>query len=163
MIGNEMDQYVIVQASSMSWSGAPDMCMNEVDGVPVVWRTVGRVLAEVEGSRVILAAPSTDASGAFADAASRVPGGRVATFFGHGESPLARLVAATAALDADADVLRVDGLHLFFDVAASLSMLRMARTDSLDCVKLPDDFPAQFTADVYRVGALRRAEAMLPA
>ena len=158
-----MDQYVIVQASSMSWSGAPDMCMNEVDGVPVVWRTVAKVLAEIEGSRVILAAPSTDASGAFANAASRFPGGRVATFFGHDESPLARMVAATAALDAGVHVLRVDGLHMFFDVAASRDMLRMARTDSLDCVKLPDDFPAQFTADVYRVGGLRRAEAMLPA
>src|SRR5262249_28156839 len=157
-----MDQYVIVQASSMSWSGAPDMCMNEVDGVPVVWQTVGKILAEIEGSRAILAAPSTDASGAFADAASRCPGGRVATFFGHDESPLARMGAATAPLDADVHVLRVDGLHMFFDVAASQAMLRMARTGSLDCVKLPDDFPAQFTADVYRVGALRRAEAMLP-
>src|SRR5262245_39526313 len=157
-----MDQHVIVQASSMSWSGAPDMCMNDVDGMPVVWRTIHKVLAEIDGSRVILAAPSTDASGAFADAASMFPGGRVATFFGHDESPLARMVAATAALDDGVHVVRVDGLHMFFDAAASRAMLGMARVDSLDCVKLPDDFPAQFTADVYRVGALRRADAMLP-
>jgi 2-polyprenyl-3-methyl-5-hydroxy-6-metoxy-1,4-benzoquinol methylase/spore coat polysaccharide biosynthesis protein SpsF (cytidylyltransferase family) len=158
-----MDQQVIVQASSTSWSGAPDMCMNEVDGVPAVWRTVEKVLDEIDGARVILAAPSADASGPFAAAASTCPGGRVSTYFGHDESPLARMVAATAALDAAAHLLRVDGLHMFFDVAASREMLRLAAADSLDCVKLPDDFPAQFTADVYRVGALRRAHAMLPA
>ena len=157
-----MNQVVIVQASSMSWSGAPDLCMNEVDGVPVVWRTVEKVLNAIEGSRVILAAPSSDVSGPLAGAASRFPGGRVSTCFGHDESPLARIVAATAPLDDAAHVLRVDGLHLFFDAAASREMLRMAAADSLDCVKLPDDFPAQFTADVYRVGALRRAERMLP-
>jgi 2-polyprenyl-3-methyl-5-hydroxy-6-metoxy-1,4-benzoquinol methylase/spore coat polysaccharide biosynthesis protein SpsF (cytidylyltransferase family) len=156
-----MDQTVIVQASSTSWSGAPDMCMNEVDGVPVVWRTVSKVLGAIDGSHVILAAPSSDASGPFAGAAARYPG-RVSTYFGHDESPLARMAAATEALDAGVHVLRIDGLHMFFDLTASLAMLRLAAADSLDCVKLPDDFPAQFTADVYRVGALRRAEAMLP-
>src|SRR5262245_10493299 len=72
------------------------------------------------------------------------------------------MVAAPRALDDEAHVLRVDGLHLFFDAAASRDMLRMAAAESLDCVKFPDDFPAQFTADLYRVGALRRADAMLP-
>ncbi|HKB10186.1 MAG TPA: methyltransferase domain-containing protein [Vicinamibacterales bacterium] len=157
-----MDQYVIVQASSMSWSGAPDMCMNEVNGVPVVWRTVEKVLAQIEGARVILAAPSADATGAFAGAPARFGGGRVTTHFGQDESPLARMIAATRALDADVLVLRVDGLHMFFDADASRAMLRLAAAGPLDCVKLPDDFPAQFTSDVYRVGALRRAEPMLP-
>src|SRR5262249_61137078 len=94
-----MDQYVIVQASSMSWSGAPDMCMNEVDGVPVVWRTVGKVLAEIDSSRVILAAPSADASGAFAEAAARFACGRVATWLGHDGSRVARAVGGVPGLE----------------------------------------------------------------
>jgi 2-polyprenyl-3-methyl-5-hydroxy-6-metoxy-1,4-benzoquinol methylase/spore coat polysaccharide biosynthesis protein SpsF (cytidylyltransferase family) len=157
-----MNQVVIVQASSMSWSGAPDLCMNEVDGVPVVWRTVEKVLKELDAAHVIVAAPSSDAAGPFAAAPSKFAAGRVSMHFGQDESPLARMIAATRALDPGADILRVDGLHMFFDAAASGAMLRMAAAESLDCVKLPDDFPAQFTSDVYRVGALRRMEELLP-
>jgi 2-polyprenyl-3-methyl-5-hydroxy-6-metoxy-1,4-benzoquinol methylase len=138
------------------------MCMNDVDGVPVVWRTVEKVLSQLDGARVILAAPSSDAAGPFAGAAARFPGGRVTTHFGQDDSPLARMIAATRALDAGVHLLRVDGLHMFFDVEASRAMLRIAAADGLDCLKLPDDFPAQFTSDIYRVGALRRAGEMLP-
>ena len=35
------------------------------------------------------------------------------------------------------------------------------KMQSLDCVKLPDDFPVHFASEVYRVGALRRVAKML--
>jgi 2-polyprenyl-3-methyl-5-hydroxy-6-metoxy-1,4-benzoquinol methylase len=155
-------QRVIVQASSTSWSGSPDMCMNRVDGEPVVSWTIRKMLDDVPRSHVVVAAPASDAGGALAGLARRFPADRVSVFFGHDASPLARLVACTADLDAEAHVLRVDGLHMFADTAAGGEMLRLAGADRLDCVKLPDDFPAQFTTDVYKVGALRRADALLP-
>ena len=151
---------MVVQASSTSWSGSADMCMNLVGDLPVVSWTIRKMLDEIPDARVIIAAPGKDAQGALAGIAGAFSE-RVSVFFGHDASPLARLVACTSALDADALVLRVDGLHMFADTAASLDMLLMAARDRLDCVKLPDDFPAQFTSDVYRVGALRRADAML--
>ncbi len=36
-------------------------------------------------------------------------------------------------------------------------MAIQAQDESLDCVKVPDDFPPQLAPDIYRVGALRRA------
>jgi 2-polyprenyl-3-methyl-5-hydroxy-6-metoxy-1,4-benzoquinol methylase/spore coat polysaccharide biosynthesis protein SpsF (cytidylyltransferase family) len=156
------DQAVVVQASSTSWSGSPDMCMNLVGGVPVVSWTIRKLLNDIPNARVIVAAPESDALGAFTAIAQSFPAGAVSVYFGHDANPLARLVACTAALDDDALILRVDGLHMFADTGASRDMLRLAACDTLDCVKLPDDFPAQFTSDVYRVGALRRAAAMLP-
>jgi 2-polyprenyl-3-methyl-5-hydroxy-6-metoxy-1,4-benzoquinol methylase len=156
------DQVVVVQASSTSWSGSADMCMNLVAQSPVVSWTIRKMLDEVPGARVIIAAPESDAQGAFAGIASAFPADRVSLYFGHDASPLARLVACTASLDEAAHILRVDGLHMFADTSASREMLRLAIRDELDCVKLPDDFPAQFTSDVYKVGALRRADRILP-
>jgi SAM-dependent methyltransferase len=42
-----------------------------------------------------------------------------------------------------------------------MQMLDMAIASHLDCVKLPDDFPVQFTSDIYRVGSLRILEKLL--
>lgn len=139
------------------------MCMNVVGDAPVVSWTIRKMLADVPGARIVIAAPSSDAHGAFTAIASAFSADRVSVYFGHDASPLARLVACTAALDENAHILRVDGLHMFADTSASRNMLRLAMDEGLDCVKLPDDFPAQFTSDVYRVGALRRVETMLPA
>lgn len=155
-------QTVIVQASSTSWSGSADMCMNLVGELPVVSWTIRKILDDMPDARVILAAPESDANGALGGVARGFPADRVSVYFGHDASPLARLVACTSALDAGAHILRVDGLHMFADTAASRDMLRLAAGERLDCVKLPDDFPAQFTTDVYRVGALRQAAALLP-
>jgi 2-polyprenyl-3-methyl-5-hydroxy-6-metoxy-1,4-benzoquinol methylase/spore coat polysaccharide biosynthesis protein SpsF (cytidylyltransferase family) len=138
------------------------MCMNLVAQSPVVFWTIRKMLDDIPGARIIIAAPESDAHGAFAGIASAFPADRVSLYFGHDASPLARLVACTSAVDESAHILRVDGLHMFADTTASRDMLRLAVGDELDCVKLPDDFPAQFTSDVYKVGALRRAETMLP-
>jgi 2-polyprenyl-3-methyl-5-hydroxy-6-metoxy-1,4-benzoquinol methylase/spore coat polysaccharide biosynthesis protein SpsF (cytidylyltransferase family) len=137
------------------------MCMNLVGDHPVVWWTIRKMLDELPSSRVIIAAPESDARGGLADVAGAFSN-RVSVHFGHDADPLARLVACTSDLDAERHVLRVDGLHMFADTAASHGMLLTAARDDLDCVKLPDDFPAQFTSDVYKIGALRRADALLP-
>lgn len=157
------EQLVVVQASSTSWSGSADLCMNLVDGFPVVHWTVRKLLDEIPGQpRVVIAAPESDTGGALARVAAGFAERRVSCYFGHDASPLARLIDVARELEDDAPLLRVDGLHMFVDTLPSQQMLSMARRDQLDCVELPDDFPAQFTSDVYRVGALRRADAMLP-
>ena len=138
------------------------MCMNLVGGLPVVSWTIRKLLDDIPDARVVIAAPGSDANGALAGVAAGFPADRVSVYFGHDASPLARLAACTSALDAGAHILRVDGLHMFADTAASLDMLLLAARERLDCVKLADDFPAQFTTDVYRAGALRQAAALLP-
>ena len=40
-------------------------------------------------------------------------------------------------------------------------MLSQAAEERLDAVKTPDDFPPQLSVDVFRVGALRRARALI--
>jgi 2-polyprenyl-3-methyl-5-hydroxy-6-metoxy-1,4-benzoquinol methylase len=40
-------------------------------------------------------------------------------------------------------------------------MFLQAQANDLDCVKLPDDFPVQFSSEIYRVGALRRLDKLL--
>ena len=65
------DQTVVVQASSTSWSGSPDMCMNLVGGVPVVSWTIRKMLDDIPHARVIVAAPGSDALGRSRQSRSR--------------------------------------------------------------------------------------------
>jgi 2-polyprenyl-3-methyl-5-hydroxy-6-metoxy-1,4-benzoquinol methylase/spore coat polysaccharide biosynthesis protein SpsF (cytidylyltransferase family) len=146
---------VIVQASSRAWTGGQDLCMRPIDGRPAVYWTIRRLLDQLPEASVHLAAPAFDADGALTEVARLFPAGAVSLYFGHDDSPLDRLLDVCRDLGDDEHVLRVDGLHFCVDVAAARGMLERARAERLDCLKFPDDFPLQFTADVYRVGACR--------
>ena len=145
---------VLVQASSRSWKGAPDPCMNLLEGRPVVAHTLARFADGVPDASLALVAPAFDRGGPLEAARTWVPD--VALVFAHDADPLARLVDACADLDDHALVARVDGLHCFADVGTTRAMARRAAAKKLDCVKLPDDFPPALASEVYRVGALRR-------
>ncbi len=148
-------QRVVVQASSVSWAGGPDYCMTAIEGHPVVYWTVKRVVEDIPESEVVIAAPAFDRGGRLEFLGDAFGRGRVSLFYGHDASPLDRILDACADLGDEEHIIRVDGLHFCFDTKASLSMLALARSDHFDCVKLPDDFPVQLASDVYRVGALR--------
>jgi 2-polyprenyl-3-methyl-5-hydroxy-6-metoxy-1,4-benzoquinol methylase len=137
--------------------------MNEIDGRPAVALVLDRLMQRL-ASPIVLAGPGFDAAGELADVAAQCPPGRVTTYFGHDDRPLHRVVAACEALGDHALILRVDGLHVCVDLEAAEAMVQLAEQGELDCVKFPDDFPAQVTCEVYRVGALRRvARALGPA
>lgn len=147
---------VIVQAASRTFGGGADMCLNQVQGRPVVAWTLDRVAATFPGVPVTLAAPAFDAGGALERLFRDRGHGAVCA---HDASPLTRLLAATADLPDEAVILRLDGLHFGFFPALVRRLVAEAVAGGYDLVKAPDDYPIQLTADAYRVGALRRLAA----
>jgi 2-polyprenyl-3-methyl-5-hydroxy-6-metoxy-1,4-benzoquinol methylase/spore coat polysaccharide biosynthesis protein SpsF (cytidylyltransferase family) len=146
-------QTVIVQASSRSFGGGPDMCMNIAGGRPVIAWTMDRVRETFGDVDMILAAPAFDAGSELA----RLAEARGATVVcAHDASPLARLLLAVENLPDDAVIARVDGLHFGFFPELARRLVAMAQDGGYDLVKAPDDYPVQLTVDAYRVGALRR-------
>ncbi|HED64782.1 MAG TPA: methyltransferase domain-containing protein [Planctomycetes bacterium] len=146
---------VVVQASSRSWQGGADLCLNPVEGTPAVRVTVERFLAADPSIRVVLAAPATDRGGDFDDIFADLPVDRFEVVYAADASPLERLLVATCDMGPEDVFLRVDGLHFAVLVDRALEMLAEAAERGLDVLKFPDDYPVQLGADVYRVGALR--------
>ncbi len=149
---------ILVQASSRSWSGGTDRCMHPLDGKPLVLRTLERARALFPRTPIRLCAPEFDRGGLDSIAAA-VAGCTVR--YGFDAKPLQRMIAATGDLDDDATILRIDGLHSFFQESVIAGLLEAVRTGHLDIAKSPDDFPPPLTGDVWRVGALRHVDRML--
>lgn len=154
-------QQVIVQASSRSWLGGRDYCMSPIDGKPVVYWTVKRMLDNIPNAKVTVASPEFDKNGELGQLVDSFPLQAVSIFNGYDDSPLSRILEICRDLKEDDYIIRVDGLHLFVDIDATLKMLSYAKETLSDCVKMPDDFPIQFTSDIYRVGALRKLQLLL--
>ena len=144
---------VLVQASSRSWQGWPDFCTNKIGAKPCVQYTVDKFLAFNEDVHVTLIAPAFDCSGSFPEIFAGYPKNRFSLTFSHNDSPLRRMAQATSALSPDDYFIRVDGLHFASLIGEAMDMLEAAC--DVDCIKFPDDFPAQLSAEVYRVGAVR--------
>jgi len=152
---------IIIQASSRSWSGGPDFCLNMVEGQPAVIRSIELALAAFPGSPVVLAAPEFDRGGALDRLTERFHADQLRLYYGQDDSPLNRMLAAAGELPEEAYLIRIDGVHFCFDGRAAQAMLVQAQSAGLDCVKPPGDFPVQFGVDIYRVGALRRLDRVL--
>jgi 2-polyprenyl-3-methyl-5-hydroxy-6-metoxy-1,4-benzoquinol methylase len=152
----------LVQASSRSWAGGPDDCVNLVDGVPAVVHTLGVLAAALPDVPRVVVAPAFERDGPLARLLARHQVRGVPVLAAHDASPLKRMVDATAALDPAAWALRVDGVSMFVDPRTIREMVDAVRDRSLDCYKTPDDYPALLAVDLYRVGALREAVARLP-
>jgi len=146
----------VIQGSSRSWEGGRDLCMNLCDGIPTIKYTALRVMNEVPNSEIIVIAPEYDKDGEVEAIFSDLLGIGVRLYFGHNESPLARIVAATEHLSDHDYVVRIDGLHHGVMVQHVMKLLRVAEATNAFLVKDRDDFPIQLTGDVYRVEALRR-------
>ena len=151
----------IVQASSKDWAGDKDLCMNKVDGYPAIYWTIKRIFQENLHAKVTIAAPAFDEGGELESILNEFVSENVELFYGYDASPLDRMINVTNDLKDDNYIIRVDGMHYFFDVKKAIEMFDKAKKDSLDCYKYPDDFPVQFTSDVYKVGALRKTSQLL--
>jgi SAM-dependent methyltransferase len=153
---------IVVQASSRSWAGGEDLCMRQFDGVPAVAHTVRAARRHFPDTPLRLVAPAFDRGGPF-DAIAAQDGEDTEALYGFDASPLDRILMAVEPLPDEALVLRVDGLHFCTDFTLAMRMVDKAAAASLDGTKGPDDFPAQISPDVLRVGALRRARALITA
>lgn len=145
----------IMQASSRSWSGGRDICMNPVKGQPAVVHTLSRIIEHFPQSRIVIAAPGFDCDGQLPAIAAAFPN-EVQLYFGHTESPLKRMIGAHREFFTDDPFIRIDALNMFFQPRHVAQMWKQGVSRALDCVKFPDDYPIQFTADFYRIGALER-------
>ena len=147
--------FIIVQASTSSWGGGGDLCMNELKGKPAVWHTITRLVDEFRDNDITIAAPEFDIGG-FDRILDEFKGHKVSVFYGFNDSPLKRIISITKHLPSDSIVLRVDGLNFCVDVKSVEVMLKIMNEKQLDLIKFQDDWPAICCADVYRVGTLRK-------
>ena len=142
---------IIVQASSKSWGGGVDLCMNELDGKSVIWHTIKKLKAQFNLNEITIAAPEFDVGGF-----DSIITERVTAYYGFNDSPLKRIISITNQLPDDALVLRVDGLNFCVDTASISKMLEITNEKQLDLMKFQDDWPTIFCGDIYRIGALRK-------
>jgi ubiquinone/menaquinone biosynthesis C-methylase UbiE len=151
---------IIVQASSTSWSGGKDLCMNRMDGKPVLYHTIKELVEyfNEDIANLWLAAPEFDRGG-LEFVRDLFPSAVLRTYYGYDASPLQRMIAVTQSLKDEDFVLRANGINFCVDTVSAKENLRLAQASSYDCVRFPDNFPALFTSDVYRVGALRQMHA----
>ena len=156
---NQINKYIfLVQASSTSWSGGPDDCLNNLHGKTILQHTVDKVLADLYDyvKKLVIIAPEFD-KGGLDIFVEQHP--LLSVSYGFDESPLMRMVTATHDLTDEDIFCRINALNFCFDSSAAVNNLQTAEIKSIDCIKFPDDFPALFTSDIYKVGALRRIAA----
>lgn len=155
----ENKQMVIIQTSFTAWHGGHDQSMNIVDGYPVTYWTIKRAAENIPKAEIHVVLPEYDKENLKEIEAFIPP--HVTCYCGFSESPLDRILHVAQELSDDEYLIRIDGIHMLFDYMTCLQMLDRAKSIKLDCLKLPDDFPPQFSCDIYRVGALRDVKGKL--
>jgi len=150
----------IIQASSRSWSGDKDLCMNLVDGFPVIYWTLKKITENFPKSNVVVAAPKFDENGELSSVIKKFSD-KVKILYDYDDNPLLRMITAHDRFLSDDYFVRINGLNMFFIPRDIKIIYLTAIKSSLDCCKFPDDYPAQLTADVYNVNALREARKMI--
>jgi len=150
----------LIQASSISWSGEPDFCMNLINNKPVIYWTIKKIFDCFGDVKVTVIAPTFDKNGEL-NKLKKYFKKEFKIYYGNSSSPLKRMLNACKGIDSEDIVCRIDSMHLFFDADAIKKMLLILNKEKLDCIKFPDDFPVQFTSELYRVGALRKLRMLL--
>jgi len=150
-----------VQASSTSWSGGKDYCIKMLDGHPVIYWTLKKIIDNALNLAITIIAPEFDRGGSLDVLPGLLKNGEIKLFYGFDGSPLDRLIGAFRDLEDNNYIVRVDGLNFAFSYEKLSEMYRYAKDNRLDLLKFPDDFPIHFTFDIYRIGALRKVRKML--
>ena len=150
----------IIQASSRSWSGDKDLCMNLVDSFPVIYWTLKKITENFPESNVVVAAPKFDENGELSSVVKKFSD-KVKILYDCDDNPLLRMIKVNDRFLSNDYFVRIDGLNMFFIQRDIKKIYLTAIKSSLDCCKFPDDYPAQLTADVYNVNALKEASKII--
>lgn len=153
-MGKMKAKLIVIQASSTTWSGGGDLCMNLMDGRPILYHTINRFVENFQTVKITVIAPMFD-FGNMDFIKTFFQDGVVSIYYGHDESPLRRMLDVTEDLDANDFIIRVNGLNFCADIVAAESMLQRIQESDADSIRFPDNFPSLFTSDIYRVGSLR--------
>lgn len=149
---------IVIQASSRSWSGGRDLCVNEVDGQAAIVHLVAKLRQWFPSAALVIAAPEFDRDGCLPELL-RAYADHVSFVFAHDASPLRRMLLA--AQEFKLGFLRINGLNMFVQQADLQRMWALAREQSPACIKFPDAYPAQLTFDYYGKAELAELAAEL--
>ncbi len=156
-------QMCLVQVSSRAWGGSADSGMACLEDIPYPIHTLRRLQDVFPNTPLCLIAPDFDRSAGLENLLQEYSMHNVTIVYGAAASPLKRMVQATQALAESAPILRINGENLFTHPRSLRDLMALwSDTPHCDGVKFSDDYPAKLTADIYRVGALRQALALLP-
>lgn len=144
----------IVQASSRSWAGDKEHCMYLLDSYPVIYWTIKRIYDNFINPRVIIVAPEYDREGDLDNL--KVFFNELEIFYGFNESPLKRILEVTNSFYEEEIFVRINALNFLFEINYLKEMINLSKQQSLDCIKLEDDFPIHYTCEVYKTSALRK-------
>jgi len=149
---------IVIQASSTSWSGGQDDCLKILNGKTIIENTIDKLINDFDAQikKIWIIAPEFDSAGLDYIVNKYKSNIDVDIFYGFNESPLMRMKHVTNDLNDYEVILRLNGLNFCLDSESAKVNLQKAQTENIDCIKFPDNFPALFTSDVYRVGALRK-------
>ncbi len=142
----------VVQANYRNWEGSRDFSVSLFEGRPVIYWVVKKILARWPNMPVVVAVPDVKENRIFEEALS---GLSAKVFYGPEDDVLERLHLAGAMCGADW-IVRVLGMHYFFDAGLVDSMIRLFSSNGYDVVKPPDDFDIKFGAEVVSLDALKR-------
>jgi len=147
----------VVQANFRNWEGSPDFSVQNVDGKPVVWHVVQKILTRWDGAQVVIAVPDLEENRFFAEVAAELD---VKIYYGELDDVLLRIVGAAKLWQADV-LVRVLGMHYFFDTELAEGMIRLHEQEAYDIVKTPDDFDIKKSVEVVSLNALERLDEVL--
>ena len=151
---------IVIQASSRSWSGGQDLCMNKMGSGTVLSKTLDAISSgfsfDVEG--VYLIAPEFD-HGGMDFLLEKFPYLKIS--YSHDSSPYLRMLQIAQDMGNDDLILRINGINFCVDIDAANEFVDLGKSHSYDCIRFPDDFPALFSCDLYSVNGLRRMQAEL--
>jgi SAM-dependent methyltransferase len=146
---------ILIQGSSTSWGGAVDDSVRLIQGVPTIRLTYEALMRYFPNIPIEIIAPEFDKNSGlenfFCDLKKAVT-----INYGFNESPLKRMVFAAKTIPDNDHILRINAANLFIGEEALDALQKvLEKLSHIDCIKFPDDYPAQLVADIYRVGALR--------
>ena len=149
---------IVIQASSTSWSGGQDDCLKILNGKTILENTIDKIINDFDEqiNKIWIIAPEFDSGGLDKIVNKYESNINIELFYGFNESPLMRMNHVANDLNDYEVILRLNGLNFCLDSDAAKANLQKAQKENIDCIKFTDNFPALFTSDVYRVGALRK-------
>lgn len=149
----------IVQASSKSWGGDIEHCMNDVNGYPAIYWTIKRIYDNFSSANVTIVAPQFDVDGDLNKMKEHFP--KLKILYAYDDSPMLRIIEATKNLDSNQFFIRLNALNFKFSVSSLTQMYALAQKNNLDCVKFPDDYPVHFTGEIYKQNVLSKLNNIL--
>lgn len=162
MISHKKPKIVfVVQTSATSWHGSPDMSMRLVKRKTVLWWVLRKITTTWPQFPVFVVVPQRDKPSKLGTIVKSVHGKNVSLVFGSNDDVLSRIIHATKKLSNHDYIVRVLGLHYFFDTRIAQALINHVFRDGCDWAKPADDFEIQLTSEVVKVEALRKLDIFL--